>query len=233
MIVIPVYKTIIMSDATLFFQIEQLRKASGGKGVSVNEKVVLIVAKDKESSIDFKDDGFYPIGLSGIITDLNHHGYATIRTQYRVNLENVFVQPDRTIQLVVSKRNDVQDLPEDIEAEKLKDLKSEMKRFSDGFEFADSAKLMIEQIDSIGAAACVMSYIITNSNEECYAILSEDSVRKRTGMVEKMLYEYMEVGRIAKEAMTSQQREYQQQYREAAIKRQMEHLQKELDEMHP
>ena len=233
MIVIPVYRTIVTPDATLFFQIEQLRKAAGGKGVSVNEKVVLIVAKDKESSVEFKDDGFYPIGLSGIITDLNHHGYAAIRTQYRVNIENVSVQPNRTIQLVVSKRNDVQDLPEDVEAEKLKDLKIEMKRFSSGFDFAESAKLMIDQIDSIGAAACVMSYIINNSNEERYAILAEDSVRKRCEMIEKMLYEYMEVGRIAKEAMTSQQREYQQQYREAAIKRQMEHLQKELDEMHP
>ncbi|MBQ9931147.1 MAG: helix-hairpin-helix domain-containing protein, partial [Firmicutes bacterium] len=34
-------------------------------------------------------------------------------------------------------------------------------------------------------------------------------------------------------AMTSQQKEHQKMYRESAIKRQMEHLQRELDEMHP
>ena len=43
----------------------------------------------------------------------------------------------------------------------------------------------------------------------------------------------MEVDRITKEANSSQQQEYQQRYKEAAIKRQMEHLQKELDDMHP
>ena len=52
-------------------------------------------------------------------------------------------------------------------------------------------------------------------------------------MIEKIMYEFLEVGRITNEATSSQQKEYQQMYREQAIKRQMEHLQKELDDMHP
>ena len=233
MIVIPVYRKIVTPDAILYFQVEQLNRASGGKGVSVNEKIVIVVAKDKESAIELKEDGFYPIGLSGVVTDLNRRGYAAIRTQYRVNIESVSVDSDNAMQLAVSKRIDISDLPEDMESEKLRELKKEMKKFSAGFDFAESAKLMIEQIGSIGAAACIMSHIMNCSNEECYAVLAEDSILKRTEMLEKLLYEYMEVGRIANEAMTSQQQEYQQQYKEAAIRRQMEHLQKELDEMHP
>ena len=69
--------------------------------------------------------------------------------------------------------------------------------------------------------------------KERYAILEEDSKAKRTEMIEKALYEFLEVGRITNEAVSSQQKEYQQMYRESAIKKQMEHLQKELDEMHP
>ena len=60
MIVIPVYRKIVTPDAILYFQVEQLNRASGGKGVSVNEKIVIVVAKDKESAIELKEDGFYP-----------------------------------------------------------------------------------------------------------------------------------------------------------------------------
>ena len=35
MIVIPVYNMMLAPDATVFMQTEQIRKSSGGKGVSV------------------------------------------------------------------------------------------------------------------------------------------------------------------------------------------------------
>ena len=71
------------------------------------------------------------------------------------------------------------------------------------------------------------------SNEERYQILEEDSEAKRTEKLEQILYEYLEVAKVTGEANASQQKEYQDRYREAAIRRQMEYLQKELDEMHP
>ena len=80
---------------------------------------------------------------------------------------------------------------------------------------------------------CMLSQAMQYSNEERYAILAEDSKAKRAERIEEMLYEFMEVGRIANEAASSQQEEVQKRYKEAAIKRQMEHLQKELDGMHP
>ena len=233
MLVVPTYNMILCPDATLYFQVEQLRRSSGGNGVSINEKVILIVAKEKQSYTDLTEESFYPIGVAGTVTELNPQGYALIRTQYRVNLEDIQVYPDNTIKLITSRRAEAEDLDTALEAEKLKNLKEEMRTFSSGFQWADTAKYFIEQIDSIEMAACVMSPMLELSNEERYAILSEDSRAKRAEIIEKTLYEYMEVGRIKNEAATSQQKEYQQRYKESAIKRQMEHLQKELDDMHP
>ena len=195
--------------------------------------MILIVAKENCKTNELKEDSFYPIGVSGIITELNQHGYAVIRTSYRVNLEDVFIDPDHTIRLMTSRRRDTEDLEETVEAEKLKNLLEEMRRFASTLQWAGTAEYFINQIDSIGMAACIMSPMLEVSNEERYAILAEDSKAKRAERIEKILYEFMEVGRITNEAMSSQQKEYQQRYREAAIKRQMEHLQKELDEMHP
>ena len=51
--------------------------------------------------------------------------------------------------------------------------------------------------------------------------------------MEKMIYEFLEVTKVTNDANSAHQKEYQDIYKESAIKKQMEYLQKELDDMHP
>ncbi|MBR6349990.1 MAG: endopeptidase La [Lachnospiraceae bacterium] len=233
MLVVPVFNMIITPHAKLYIQTEQLKKSTGGKGLAVDEKIILIVTKDNEKFHELTADSFYPIGVAGVLTEINPHGYCIIRTQYRVNLSSIQIMPNHTVQLEISRRADINDLDPDVEKEKLKNLIEEMRAYAKGFDWADSAEYYINQVETIGMAACMMSPWMKISNEERYAILEEDSVSKRTELIEKALYDFLEVGRITNEAVTSQQKDYQKMYRESAIKRQMEHLQKELDDMHP
>ena len=233
MIVVPVYNMLLTPDATLFFQTDQLRESAGGKGVAVNEKIIFIVARENQALSEMSAESFYPIGLAGAVTELTRQGYAVIRTQYRVNIENVEINPDHTISLSLSRRAEIEDLDQAVAAEKLKNLLQEMRHFSAGFQWADSASYYIDQIDSIGGAACLLSPWLKLTNAKRYELLAEDSRKARAEAIETILYDFLEVGRITNEAVSSQQKEHQQMIREAAIKRQMEHLQKELDEMHP
>ena len=233
MIVVPVYNMILTPDATVFFQMSQLKRSAGGRGISVSEKVILIVAKENEDFASLNEESFYPIGVAGTITEINQQGIVMIRTQYRVDIESIGINPDHTFQLTISRRSDIDDLDEAVEAEKLKNLRQEMRDFSAGFDWGASADVFINQISTIGMAACAMSPWLKLTNEERYAILAEDSRTARAERIEEILYDFLEVGRITNEAVSSQQQEQQQMYRESAIKRQMEHLQKELDEMHP
>ena len=233
MIVVPTYNMILAPEATLFYPLDQLRRSAGANGIAVGEKIILIVAKENKGWSELTESDFYPVGVAGNITELNQQGYGVIRTQYRVNLEDVRVYPDHSIKLMTSRRRELEDLDPTVEQEKLKALVKEMRTYVSGFEWAETAEYFIQQVDSIGMAACVMSPALQISNAERYAILAEDSMGKRAELIEKTLYEFMEVSRITNEANSSQQQEYQQRYKEAAIKRQMEHLQKELDDMHP
>ena len=131
MIVVPVYEKTLAPDSTMFLLTEQLRRYSGGKGVAYNERIVFLVAKENSNLSDLQEDSFYPIGVSGTVKDIQQ-GYLTIRTQYRVNIENVTVNPDHTIQLTMSRRPETDDLDKSVEAGKLKALKEEMKKFSAG-----------------------------------------------------------------------------------------------------
>ena len=233
MIVVPVYNKVLVPDADLFLSMEQLRRSSGGKGVAINEKVVLLLTKENYSVTDLNSDSFYPIGIAGVVKEIYQEGWATVRAQYRVNVENVIVNPDHTIQLTMIRRPEIEDLDAMAESGKLTAVKEEMRKYSAGFEWADSARYFIDRIDTLGSAISTMSQFLDITNEECYEMLSEDSKAKRAELIEKTLFQFMEVGRIANEAATEQQQELQQQYKESAIKRQMDRLQRELDEMHP
>ena len=233
MLVVPVYNMILTPDATLFFQTEQLQKSAGGKGIADGEKVILIIARKNQKFHEMTAESFYPIGVAGIITEIDPQGYAVIKTRYRVNLTDVAINPDHTIHLELSRRADIEDLDREIEKEKLKNVIQEMRAYAAGFEWANVADYYIDQVESLGTAACMLSPWMKLSNEERYAILEEDRVSKRTERIEEHLYDFLEVGRITNEAVSSQQKEYQKMYRESAIKRQIELLQKELDEMHP
>ena len=224
---------ILAPDANIYFNINQVRRNAGDKGLAVGERVVLIVARDNESYRNLTPESFYPIGISGEIKEINGQGYVVIHTSYRVDVDNIEIGMDDAIRLTMTRRNDIDDMSRNVEKEKLDGMLEEMRRFASGFEWADSAEYWLRQIDSLERAACVMSPWMDISNAERYAILAEDSRIKRAELIEEALYGFMEVGRITNEAMTSQQEEHQKMYREQAIKRQMEHLQKELDEMHP
>ena len=66
---------ILAPDANIYFNINQVRRNAGDKGLAVGERVVLIVARDNESYRDLTPESFYPIGISGEIKEINHQGY--------------------------------------------------------------------------------------------------------------------------------------------------------------
>ena len=152
MLVIPVYDMIIMPDATLYLQTEQIQKCCAGKSLSIGEKMILIVAKEDTSYQNLDENSFFPIGVSGSITDLNEQGFATVRTGNRVNVEDVWFNPDHTIALSISRREEIDDLNHDLEAEKLKNLLQELRAYSSGFQWAEIANYFIDRMDSFGTA---------------------------------------------------------------------------------
>ena len=77
------------------------------------------------------------------------------------------------------------------------------------------------------------SALLQISNEEKYAILEEDSVEKRTELMEKAFYESLELYKVSSEAQNAQQQSNEKLYREQALRRQIDFLQKELDDLHP
>ncbi|MBR1893319.1 MAG: endopeptidase La, partial [Lachnospiraceae bacterium] len=117
--------------------------------------------------------------------------------------------------------------------ERLERLKTDARDLAARFRFAGFINAFIDSMTSVGELLSALSYWMKNTNEDKYAIIAEDSAQKRLDMMEKVIVEYIEVTKVTTDATSAQEKEYKDMYREAAIKKQLEYLQKELDEMHP
>ena len=118
MAVFPIYNILVVPDAYIYFKAEYYRQFAGKPPVQ-DEKVILIVAKENVPVTELQEDSFYPIGVSGTVREVNRHGFAVVDTQYRVDLQSVYIDPDHTVQLSIARRNDTEDLDPAVEAEKL------------------------------------------------------------------------------------------------------------------
>ena len=231
MTVIPVYDKLIAPDSDVYFRRDQFRYLAGNVGI--DEKVILLVSKEDQTKAERTEDSFYPIGLSGTVAEISNDGYAVVRTGGRVNIESVVINRDRSISLMTSRRTDINDLSESEAQEKLRQAKDAVKEFSQDYQWGTAAAAYVERMGTMGTLAGMLSIWMKASNEEYYAILEEDSVTRRTELMEKMIYEFLEVTKVTNDANSAHQKEYQDIYKESAIKKQLEYLQRELDEMHP
>ena len=231
MTVIPVYDKLIAPDSDVYFRRDQFRYLAGNVGV--DEKVILLMSREDQTKAERTEESFYPIGLSGTVAEISSDGYAVVRTGGRVNIESVVINRDRSISLMTSRRMDISDLSENEAQDKLRQAKDAVKEFSQDYQWGAAAAAYVERMGTMGTLAGMLSIWMKATNEEYYAILEEDSVLRRTELMEKLIYEFLEVTKVTNDANSAHQKEYQDIYKESAIKKQLEYLQRELDEMHP
>ena len=230
---LPIYNILAVPDANVYLKSEYYEEMTG-KQPALNERIILMVEKEEIGKDEISEDSFYPIGISGVITEANDNGYFLVHTNNRVNLDEITVFKDHTIDLSISKRSDIEDLEvnDDI-TERINAVKALVIDFSGKYQWGPLIRSYASRWRTLGEIGAAFSPWLMNSNEERYAILAEDSRKKRFEMLEKLLIENLEMGRVNQEAQGAQEEDYRKIYRESAIKKQMEYLQKELDDMHP
>ncbi|MBQ1922970.1 MAG: endopeptidase La [Lachnospiraceae bacterium] len=232
MAALPIYNILAVPDSNVYIQTAYYQNMTGKSPVR-EEKVYLIYLKEEQAREELTNDSFRKIGLAGVITDVNDDGYIVIRIKNRINVNSVVVYKDHSIDLSISRRADIDDLDRTTYAERIREIKNSLTQFTRGYQWGQAMQGMIAQWTTIGEAAAAMSPWMMNSPQEKYDVIAEDSLAKRTDMMERMIYENLEMNRIQNEASTAQEEDYQKIYRESAIKKQIEYLQKQLDDMHP
>lgn len=231
MIILPLYNMQLISRGNMYFQTDVFKTLTGK--VVEGEKVVVLQTKRYQARKDLTEDNFYKIGAVGTLAQVSPEGYVTVNITNRIDVDEIHINGDGEIELNISKRNDVDDLDVARELEVLEALKADVRDLSSRFQFSNFIELLLSGISNVEELAASLSYWFNTSNEEMQSIIANDSINKRLELMEKEIVEYVEVTKVTTDANSAREQEYKDLYRESAIKKQMEYLQKELDDMHP
>ena len=230
--VLPIYNAVAVPGSTVYFRPEYYRTMTG-REPQPDAGVILLIAREPIALDEITPESFYPIGASGTVRRSDLQDFVAIELDGRVNIEEVEIRPEGGIHLKVTRRPDVGDLDPAEAERRLNAVREAVLAFAAGKPWAPALRAFASRWKTLGDAAAGLSPWMPGKSEERYALLAEDSRAKRFELMEKMLYENLELMKVGSEVRSAQEEDHQKLYREAAIKKQLEYLQNELDELHP
>ncbi len=231
MIAVPYYNIVIVPGIDLYFQNNYFQKITQTTATPGSPVVFLMLREDKARE-DMKEEDFYPIGITGRIEEIDKDGNVKIATGVRVNIDSIEVAVDE-IHVTLSQREEIDDMSKEEVDKHFQDAKSAVIQYFQKTQIGLIARNYVQQWDSLGEMTATMSYMLRNSNEDKYKILAADTLSERTELMERAIYEYIEMEKLDREAADAQAADNEQIYREQALIKQIDFLQNELDEMHP
>ncbi|MBR0515559.1 MAG: endopeptidase La [Eubacterium sp.] len=231
MIIIPIYDTLLLPDVTFYFRKEVIDGWTVGN-LNAGDTVAFIMLKQDISVNAAGPEDFYPVGISAKIENTDNEGNIRIRTLDRVDFTNITVKGDK-VNAEITVRPEIDDISAEDRKEEFEKIKSEYLKFVQNFQWGLWARGFILQWKNMNELACAMAGYFSITWEEKYAVIEADSISERYTLIENAAYEFMEMAIVQSGAEETQKEEHEKQYREAAIRKQIDILQKELEEMHP
>ena len=231
MITIPIYDLLVLPGVTFFFKQDMFPKDKITPD-NIGEDILFVMLKSGKVEEEITPEDIYPIGVAGKIESIDEEGSVKITATERVKIADV--RPSENGFTADAERfPETDDIPAEEEKERFDKIKKELMDFAKGFQWGIWARSMIYHWKSFAEAACALAGYMNISWEEKYSLLSGNSRRERCDILEQAFYELMEIFRVSAEAETAQKSSNEQLYRESALKKQIEFLQQQLDDMHP
>ena len=231
MIVRPVHNILLLPDVSYYFK-KDFFNGWCTEPMKKDDDVLFMLLKDDKSGNELTAGDFYPIGISARVEGIDDSENVQIRTLKRVDISDIEVA-DNHITATASIRGEISDISDEEEAELFSKLRGALLKFVQGYQWGVWARSYILQRKNLHDLACSLTDYLNLNTEEKYKILAADSRKERDGLIENAIYEFIEMSKVSQEASSAQKDDQEQLYREAAIKKQIEYLQRELDDMHP
>ena len=231
MIIRPIHDILLLPDVSYYFR-KEFFKDWTGEALEAGTEILFALLKDDKDAAELTEEDFYPIGLIARIEGQNEDENVQVRTLERVDITDLKIE-DGHITAEAFVRPETADMTEGEEKERFGQMKVALLKFVQGYQWGLWARSFILQRKNVNDLACALSDYLNLDTDAKYEILAADSVRERYGLIEKAIHEFIEIAKVSEEAQNAHKDNQEQLYREAAIKKQIDYLQKELDDMHP
>ena len=231
MVIQPIYNILFLPDVTYHFKKEFFTE-NASEQLEVGSELLFAFLRNEDDAEELDADHICPVGISARVEAFGDDDSVQIRTLERVDLSDVEVENGQIL-ADASIRAEVDDYTAEEEKAQFLRLRAALLKFVQGYQWGMWARSFILQRKNMNDLGSALSEYLNISPEEKYAIVETDSRRERCTLIEAAINEFMEVAKVSTEAKEAQKDDQEQLYREAAIKKQISYLQKELDELHP
>lgn len=231
MIVIPIYDVVVIPHTTIYLNKDYYKRMTGVEPKSGAE-VVFVFEKEETNYNALNESSFQPIGVAGEVIEPNVNDYVAIKTSERLNIKSVTLE-NHMIEVETTERPDIEDLPDEERKQDLERVKNGLLNALQYIQGGNLYRSWVMRIKSLGEVIATSTGWMAIEPEDKYAFVATDSVKEREQLYLNAIFENLEIYKVTNEAEAAQENENQKVYREQAIKKQMEFLQKELDAMHP
>ena len=231
MVIQPIYNILFLPDVTYHFKKEFFTE-NASEQLEVGSELLFAFLRNEDDAEELDADHICPVGISARVEAFGDDDSVQIRTLERVDLSDVEVENGQIL-AEASIRAEVDDYTAEEEKAQFLRLRAALLKFVQGYQWGMWARSFILQRKNMYDLGSALSEYLNISPEEKYAIVETDYRRERCTLIEAAINEFMEVAKVSTEAKEAQKDDQEQLYREAAIKKQISYLQKELDELHP
>ena len=219
-----------LPDVSCYFRLDYLN-AMADEPVNVGDKVLFLMLTREKESEEIVPEDVFPIAVRGVVESIDSQ-WALVHTTNRVNLDSIQIE-GKKFHLEMRMRPDLDDLDPDEKQERFQNMRAAMLQAFQGSQWMQGDRSYMLRWKNMNEIVTFTSALLKIDDEEKFEILKEDSIAKRTELMEKAFYEALELFKVSSEAQSAQQQSHEQLYREQAIRRQIDFLQKELDDLHP
>lgn len=231
MITIPIYDMILLPGVTFYFKkdiYDKWKLDEPKKG----DKVLFLLLKEQKETEQLTQEDFYSIGLAAEVMNVDSEGLVQLKVRDRVNVSDIEREGEH-FTATADIRGETDDFSEEEMQQQFLQIKDDYLQFIQAFSWGVWVRNAVQRWTSLEEIVCASAGYMNLTWEEKYEMIAEDSRRRRSEMLEKAVYEFIAGAHVAEEAQEAQQKSHESVYREAAIKKQIDFLQKQLDEMHP
>ncbi|MDO4476252.1 MAG: endopeptidase La [Lachnospiraceae bacterium] len=228
---IPCYNLLMLPQQEYCFGGDYFRELVGNE-VTKGEEIIFLLLKENKNKEEMTPEDIYPIGMYGAVEKVEPEGDIYVRARERVNISEL-VKEKGVFHFRAVSRPDIDDLTEEAKKQRFSDMQKAYIHFMKGSQWGPLVSGYLMQWDQMETMISALGSKVPISSEEKYQIMAADTSSERYERMEKALYSLLEMLKVSNEAESALTEKNEKLYREDAIRKQIEFLQRELDDMHP
>lgn len=236
MMVIPIYDTVLLPGVPYHFNLDTINQEELNELKSEDSpEILLLPLKDKKEREEIQAEDFYEIGVRAQVLKVQENAagiWLSVQAVERARCVFLRVLSDRV-------EGEFESIPEEIDVNETgrRDLVEFIKRTAGELaEFFHGAEKLAEYMNTLTEANELISFLsqfIGMSPDEKYALLETSSYKDRGSLFCSSLVRFKNAVELKVELTQKYNETKGKSYQEAAIRQQMEVLQKKLEELSP